>query len=251
MASAELAGKRVLVTGGSSGIGLATAEMMAASGARVAVNGRQADRVRAVVASLGPENLSVPGDVGQVADAERIVADALSAFGGLDIVVNAAGVCVPCALADLTPDVFSGHIQVNLVGSYVVGRAAGLAMAAAGGGSIVNVGSELSHFGMPFYVHYCASKAGVLGLTRAMAAELAPEVRVNAVCPGPVDTPMLEAEIQWFGGSDRVRREAYERVPLKRLATPEEVARAIVFLSTDATYATGSVFSLDGGTTAI
>jgi NAD(P)-dependent dehydrogenase (short-subunit alcohol dehydrogenase family) len=249
MASAELAGKRVLVTGGSSGIGLAAARMMAAAGARVAVNGRGVEHLRDAAAAIGA--VAVPGDVGLPEEGERIVADALAALGGLDVVVNAAGVCVPCALADLTPDVFSGHIQVNLVGSYVVGRAAGLAMAAAGGGSIVNVGSELSHFGMPFYVHYCASKAGVLGLTRAMAAELAPKVRVNAVCPGPVDTPMLEAEIQWFGGSDRVRREAYERVPLKRLATPEEVARAIVFLSTDATYATGSVFSLDGGTTAI
>lgn len=250
MPRTEFAGKRVLITGATSGIGLETARLMAAAGARVAVNGRRSELVHQTVADLAGGAIAVPGDVSRVDDAERIVAAALSAFGGLDIVVNAAGVCVPCALADLTPEIFAEHLQVNLVGSFVVGRAAGLAMKTADGGVIINVGSELSHFGMPFYVHYCASKAGVLGLTRSMAAELAPKVRVNAICPGPVDTPMLEAEIQWFGGTEKVRREAFERVPMQRLSSPSEMAVGIAFLAS-ATYATGAVLGLDGGTSAI
>jgi NAD(P)-dependent dehydrogenase (short-subunit alcohol dehydrogenase family) len=98
---------------------------------------------------------------------------------------------------------------------------------------------------------YCASKAGVLGLTKAMAAELAPKVTVNAVCPGPVATPMMEAEIAWFDDPDLARQESIDRVPMRRWATPDEVAAAVLFLVTDAPYATGSAISLDGGTTAI
>ena len=124
-------------------------------------------------------------------------------------------------------------------------------MQAAGGGAIVNIASELSHIGMGYYVHYCAAKAGVLGLTRALAAEMAPKVRVNAVSPGPVDTPMLQEEIAYFGGTQAVLDGAVARVPMKRFATPQEVARAVLFLATEAAFATGSTLMLDGGTTAV
>jgi NAD(P)-dependent dehydrogenase (short-subunit alcohol dehydrogenase family) len=104
---------------------------------------------------------------------------------------------------------------------------------------------------MGYYVHYCAAKAGVLGLTRALAAEMAPKVRVNSVSPGPVDTPMLREEIKWFGGTKEVMDGAIARVPLKRFATPREVAKAVLFLTADAPFATGSTLMLDGGTTMI
>jgi NAD(P)-dependent dehydrogenase (short-subunit alcohol dehydrogenase family) len=151
----------------------------------------------------------------------------------------------------MTARLFADHIAVNLLGTFYIARAAALHMMERDGGTIVNVGSELSHIGMPLYVPYCASKAGVIGLTKSMAAELAPKVTVNAICPGPVDTPMMEAEIQWFGGTDKVRRDVTERVPLKRLASPEEVAVAILFLAADAPFATGATLALDGGTTAV
>ena len=124
-------------------------------------------------------------------------------------------------------------------------------MAAAGGGSIVNVGSELSSIGMAMYAPYCASKFGVIGLTKALAAELAPTVRVNVVCPGPIDTPMMDAELDWFEDPVAVRAEAIERVPLKRFAAPEEVVEAIRFLAFEAPFATGTTLPLDGGTTMV
>jgi NAD(P)-dependent dehydrogenase (short-subunit alcohol dehydrogenase family) len=116
-------------------------------------------------------------------------------------------------------------------------------------GTIVNIGSEMSFIAMAQYAAYCASKAGVLGLTRALAAEFAPHVTVNAVCPGPVDTPMLESEFEWFGDATQARAETEERVPLGRIATASEVAELIVFTALKAPYSTGAAFRIDGGTT--
>jgi len=247
----RLSGKRALVTGASSGIGLATARLFAAHGAAVALNGRRAQPLEALARDIGAPAVAVPGDVGVADVAESIVSRSVAALGGLDIVVNAAGIVVPCLLRDMSAQLFTDHIAVNLLGTFYVARAAALHMMERQGGTIVNVGSELSHIGMPHYVPYCASKAGVIGLTKSMAAELAPKVTVNAICPGPVDTPMMEAEIQWFGGTDKVRRDVTERVPLKRMASPEEVAVAILFLAADAPFATGATLALDGGTTAV
>ena len=104
---------------------------------------------------------------------------------------------------------------------------------------------------MGLYVHYCASKFGVIGMTKAMAMELAPRIRVNAVCPGPVDTPMMEAELEWFPDPIATRAAATERVPMKRFATPDEIAETIVFVAVSMPFATGSEISVDGGTTAM
>jgi NAD(P)-dependent dehydrogenase (short-subunit alcohol dehydrogenase family) len=146
---------------------------------------------------------------------------------------------------------FKAHLDINLTGNFIIARAAALYMQDHDGGTIINMSSELSHMGMGHYVHYCAAKAGVVGLTQALAAEMAPKVRVNSISPGPIDTPMLEAEIQWFGGTKEVREGAVNRVPLKRFASPVEVASAVLFLAADAPYATGSTLRLDGGTTAV
>ena len=141
-------------------------------------------------------------------------------------------------------------IDVNLSGSFYVARAAGLRMVASGrGGSIVNLGSELSVLGMGMFVAYCTSKAGLLGLTKALAAKLAPHVRVNAVCPGPVETPMMWGAHDAQTDPEAAYAHTRGRVPLGRFGKPEEVAEAIVWLGLDATLATGAILHLDGGTT--
>jgi NAD(P)-dependent dehydrogenase (short-subunit alcohol dehydrogenase family) len=177
-----------------------------------------------------------------------MVAAAFQSLGDINLVVNAAGVDGPAPLEDQDARKWQTTIGINLSGSFYVAREAALRMTQ---GSIVNLGSELSTIGMGLYIDYCASKAGIIGLTKAMAAELAPRgIRVNAVCPGPIDTPMMEAELAWFPDPEAVRVEAINRVPLKRWATADEVAEAILFLAS-ATFATGSILALDGGTTAI
>jgi NAD(P)-dependent dehydrogenase (short-subunit alcohol dehydrogenase family) len=247
--AAPLAGRVALVTGASSGIGAAAARALAAAGAAVALLARRREPLEALAAELGQDAaLPLVADVADSGQVDEAVAATLARFGRLDAVVNCAGVSIPASLADTDDGVWSAQIDANLSGSFFVARAAAPHMGE--GGSIVNVGSELSHVGMEMFVAYCASKAGVIGLTRALAAELAPAIRVNAVCPGPVDTPMLAAEFDHFG-AEAALAETLARVPMRRLADAEEVAAAILYLTADAPYATGTALALDGGVTAI
>lgn len=249
--SPRLEGKRAIITGASSGVGKATAELFVAEGATVGLIARRADALGEVVAKLGTRAIALPADVAD----DKAVAAAVDRFakghGGPDIAVNSAGIDGPSSLKDLTPEVWRRQIDVNLSGTFYLAREAGLRMLAGDGGVIINLGSELSLVGMGLYAHYCASKFGVVGLTKALAHELAPKVRVNCICPGPIDTPMMDAELEWFSDPAATRKMAIDRVPLKRFATAEEIARAILFLSIDAPFATGSIFSIDGGTTAV
>jgi NAD(P)-dependent dehydrogenase (short-subunit alcohol dehydrogenase family) len=246
-----LEGSRVLITGASSGVGLAAARVFAEEGATIALAARRGEILREAAAELGHGAIALPVDVADPAAVADAVASAYEEFGGLELVVNAAGVGMPTPLQDLEADMWREVIDINLSGTFYVAREAGLRMLKQGGGSIVNVGSELSSVGMGMYSVYCASKFGVVGLTKALAAELAPTVRVNVVCPGPIDTPMMDAEIEWFSDPAEARKQALERVPLKRFATPEEIAAAIRFLAVDAPYATGAVLPVDGGTTMV
>jgi NAD(P)-dependent dehydrogenase (short-subunit alcohol dehydrogenase family) len=250
-AEGRLAGKRALVTGASSGIGLATAERFVAEGASVALLARRGEVLAEISERLGPSAVPFAADVADPDAVADVVARAASQLGGLDVAVNAAGIDGPVALRDLDAPTWRETIDINLSGTFYVAREAALVMREAGSGTIVNVGSELSSIGMELYVHYCASKAGVIGLTKALAMELAPTVTVNAVCPGPVDTPMMDAELEWFPDPVAAREGAIERVPLKRFATPEEVAGTVLYLAADAPFATGMALALDGGTTAI
>jgi NAD(P)-dependent dehydrogenase (short-subunit alcohol dehydrogenase family) len=245
-----LSGKRVLITGGSSGIGLATAKLFAREGARVAIVGRRVEALREAAAACGKDVLAIPADVADADQAAAAVKAAIAAFGGLDILVNAAGIVVPSTLAELTPERWRAVIDVNLSGTFYMAREAGLHMREAGAGTIVNVGSELSSIGMPMFADYCASKFGVIGLTKALALELAPTVTVNAIAPGPVDTPMMAGELALAADPVAALDEAKQRVPLRRFATAEEVAAGIRYLAVEAGFATGSVLGLDGGTTA-
>jgi NAD(P)-dependent dehydrogenase (short-subunit alcohol dehydrogenase family) len=245
----RLNGRRALITGASSGIGAATARLFTAEGAHLALLARTPEPLDRLAEELGAT--AVPADVADPEQVQHAVDEAADRLGGIDVVVNSAGIAAPLALADLNARAWRETIDINLSGSFYVAREAGMRMIAADGGTIVNIGSELSFIGMAFYVGYCASKAGVIGLTKALAVELAPTVTVNAVCPGPVDTPMLRAEFECFPDPKAAFDGTIERVPLKRLATPEEVAAAILYLVADAPYATGMTLELDGGTTIV
>ncbi|MEA2406552.1 MAG: hypothetical protein QOE69_671 [Thermoleophilaceae bacterium] len=246
-----VAGSRILITGASSGVGQAATRAFAAGGARVAALARREDALAALADELGDAVLPIPTDVSDPEAVAAAVARAHESFGGLDVAVNAAGVGMPTPLDELDPPSWREVIGINLSGSFYVAREAGLRMLEDGGGTIVNIGSELSSVGMGMYSSYCASKFGVIGLTKALAAELAPTVRVNVICPGPIDTPMMDAELDWFPDPEATRREATERVPLKRFAQPEEVVEAIRFMAFEAPFATGAVVPLDGGTTMV
>ena len=247
----RLSGKKTLIVGASSGVGAEVARLFASAGSALALVARSRDKLAALAEELGDGTTVVIGDVGDDASCEAIVPAAIGAMGGIDIAIYSAGLAEPCRLEDLTLESFRRHVDVNLTGNFIVARAAALHMRERQGGSIVSIASELSHVGMALYAPYCAAKAGMLGLTRALAAEMAPTVRVNAVSPGPIDTPMLQAELDWFGGSRDVMDAALARVPLKRFATAREVAEAVLFLAVDARYATGSTIRLDGGTTMV
>jgi NAD(P)-dependent dehydrogenase (short-subunit alcohol dehydrogenase family) len=228
---------------------MATARLVHARGGSVALVARRADVLDDLAAELGERAFAFPTDVSDPAAVAATVGAAFDALGGLDLVVTAAGVDGPATLEEMTPEKWAVSIGINLTGTFWVAREAALRMSS--GGSIVTLGSELALMGMGWYVDYCASKFGVIGVTKAMAAELAPRgIRVNCICPGPIATPMMESELLYFPDPEATRVAATERVPLKRWASPEEIAETILVLGST-TFATGSVWSVDGGTTAI
>ncbi len=245
-----MTGPLTLVTGAGSGIGAATAALLAKRGHRVVALGRNPATLHSVVDSLdGDDHVALACDVTQPSSVAAAFSEIHHRAGVPTGLVNAAGICVPAALPDITVDGWDATISTNLTGSFLMAQAFAAAVRDAElTGSIVNIGSEASSVGMPHYVAYCASKAGVLGLTRALAAELAPTIRVNALCPGPVDTPMLHAEMALSDDPAAAWNDEIARVPLRAVASAHDVADAAAWLLT-APGATATVLPLDGGTT--
>jgi NAD(P)-dependent dehydrogenase (short-subunit alcohol dehydrogenase family) len=244
---------RVVVTGASSGIGRCTAERLVGDGARVALWARRADELERLAEALGPRAAAVACDVTDPDAVERATHESEERLGGVvNGLVNAAGLVEPLPLQQLDAEAWARTIDVNVNGSFYPCRAiAERLRARSAGGSIVNLGSELSSFGMPGYVAYCAAKSAVIGLTKALAAELAPDIRVNALCPGPVDTPMLASELELADDPVEARRREQDRPLLARIAQPEEIAEAAVWLLVEARFATGALVPIDGGTTTL
>ncbi len=238
-----LNGKRVLITGGASGIGAATADRFLDEGAKVVVLDRDqlgCERIKKLLPQLAGiirADVSEPGEVARAFDELDETLD------GLDVLINNAGISIRHDFLEITPEEWRQVMDVNLNGVFYVAQQAARRMKAAVGGVIINTGSTNAIMGYPFYADYNASKAGVLELTRSMALELAPDVRVVAVCPGYIMTPMQEAEY-----TPEMIEEVNSKIPLRRHGRPEEVAALFAFLASDeAAYITGQTYIIDGG----
>jgi 3-oxoacyl-[acyl-carrier protein] reductase len=248
----DLAGKTALVTGAASGIGLATATMLARFGCTVAINHLSDDpRGPDAVARLnneGHQAVAAPGSVGVAGEAERMVLDAVAKLGRLDLLVNNAGtpgvreVVPPDALDAMTEELWATILQTNLLGTFRCAKAAAPALRASRG-AIVSVASIAGLDAQGSSTPYGASKAGVVNLTRSLARGLGPDVRVNAVAPGAVDSTW---QIEWT--AERQRQTA-EKAALKRRCTPEDIAEVIVFLGFGGAMVTGQTVVVDGGLT--
>ena len=251
----ELAGQRALVTGGGSGIGRGIAQVLAGRGALVAVVGRRQENLDQTVSQLaekGHKAWAFAADVTDAAAIAQACSDAADAMGGVTALVNNAGAGGPNGCGIDGPERWDELIRTNLDGSFFTIR--GVLPHMPDGGSIVQISSVLGRFGVPGYTGYCASKHGVIGLTKALALELAPrEITVNAICPGWVDTEMAHAGLQLMADGmnityDQAHETAMSAVPMGRILQPEEIGETVAWLCSDgARGMTGQAISHCGG----
>ncbi|MGH3663971.1 MAG: SDR family NAD(P)-dependent oxidoreductase [Micromonosporaceae bacterium] len=235
--------RTALITGSSSGLGLAMACRLVADGWRVAVNSRSEERADVAANSLGgPEQaIAIAGDVREPASAERVVAEAVERLGTLELLVNNAGVAAEAPSVELPIEDWNQILSTNLIGAYVCTRQAGVHMLSRGSGTIINVGSMWANLGMPQRAAYATSKHGLHGLTALLTREWAPRgVRAVTIDPGYIATAMASS-VQGGGNSELERR-----TPMGRLGTPEEVAAAIAFLA-NSSHMSGVSLPVDGG----
>lgn len=248
----SLTGRRALITGGASGIGKATAMLFAREGAAISVVDLDEDggwKVARAVQEEGGRAVFVAADVTLDSDCRRAVQQTVGELGGLDILFNNAGIIRRATVEELTEAEWDQVMAVNVKSIFLMSRYSVPVMANAGGGVIINTASGWGLMGGPRAAAYCASKGAVVLLTKAMAIDHGPQnIRVNCICPGDTDTPMLRDEARQLGQSaERFLTEAADR-PLGRIGTPDEIAQAVLYLASDASsYVTGTALVVDGG----
>lgn len=241
-----LRGKCVLITGGASGIGAATAARFLEEGSAVCVLDRDTKGRQQIQRQLPELAGIVNADVSSLTQVQAAFHDALRIMGGVDVVINNAGISIRHNFLDIAPEEWDEVMAVNLTGVFYVAQTAARHMWEREGGVILQTASTNGIVGQPYYADYNATKAGVIELTKTMALELAPKIRVCAVAPGYVLTPMQRAEY-----TDEMLEEVNRKIPLRRHAKPEEIAALLAFLaSDDAAYITGQVYTIDGAETA-
>ena len=239
-----LGGKVALVTGAAQGIGEACARRFAREGAHVVLADVDATRGQALATELG--GLYVHCDVGDKAQVDALVAQAVAAYGDIDVLVNNAGIFKAADFLDITEADFDAVLRVNLKGAFLVGQAVARVMATAGGGTIVNMSSVNGVLAIPTIASYNVSKGGINQLTRVMALALADKgIRVNAVAPGTIATELAAKAVLT---SEEAKQKIMSRTPMKRLGEPSEIADVVAWLASDAaSYVTGEIVTVDGG----
>jgi 3-oxoacyl-[acyl-carrier protein] reductase len=250
----RLSQKISLITGAGSGIGQATALLFAREGATVVAvdcNTDAIEKTQFLIEQAGGLCLGLTVDVTQEQQVADAIAQVIQQFGKLDVLFNNAGVSVLKPATETTEADLDFLLSVNLKGVFFACKHAIPEMVKQGGGAIINTASELAIVGQPLYSAYCATKGAVLALTRALAVEWAAQgIRVNAVCPGPVKTPMLQAEFDLASDPTAEEQAVIQSIPAARLGTPAEIARVVLFLaSDDAQFLHGSAIVADGGRT--
>lgn len=248
----KLAGKVAIITGAGSGIGRACAELFAQEGAAVVLAGRRRqplEQLAGIIAADGGRAVAQSCDITREADIRALVARAVQAYGGLQVVVNNAAYWMAGTAEETNLEDWDRMMETNLKGAFLLSRQALPELRRAGGGAIVNIGSVLALVGMKRRVAYATSKGGLVQLTKCMALDhAADKIRINCICPSLVDTPMGQESLERAGDAAAERARRLSLIPLGRAGTPEDVARLALFLaSEDASWITGAAYPLDGG----
>lgn len=242
---AKLSGKTALITGGSSGIGWATARLLVSEGAQVLLTGRDAEALRRATAELGPQARSVVADAARLEDLGKLAGE-VEKLGGLDLLFWNAGIASFAPFEQMSEQAYDGLLDINTKGAYFTVQR--LLPQLRAGGSVLFTTSVVNEMGVPGGSAYAITKAALRSLTRSLAAELLPKnVRVNAISPGPIETPIFKKMGLPAEAVTAMTADFRERNPMQRFGQPEEVAKAALFLAFEATYTTGAELPVDGG----